>query len=177
MKGSKMNKLIIFLSMCLLVGFWSCGSDSNSNQQSNTAQQTEQTDGLSQWELEHGIGPVKEKIELGEINMELAAKGEESFIAKCAPCHKLDKRFIGPAQRYTADRRTPEYILNMILNPDEMTKRHPTGKKLLAEYLAPMTNMNLTLDQAKEILEYLRAVAKEGHEKNIVADPVFKSAQ
>ena len=58
-----------------------------------------------------------------------------------------------------------------------MTKRHPTGKKLLGEYLSPMTNMNLTIDQAKLILEYLRSLAKEGHEKNIVADPVFKNQQ
>jgi len=26
----------------------------------------------------------------------------------------------------------------------------------------------------EEVLEYLRTVAKEGHEKNIVADPVFR---
>ncbi len=62
----------------------------------------------------------------------------------------------------------------MIMNPDEMTKKHPTGKKLLGEYLAPMTNMNLTIDQSLEVLEYLRVIAKEGHEKNIVADPVYR---
>ena len=133
--------------------------------------------GLTDFQMENGIGPITEKITLGEINLELASVGEATYNLKCAACHKLDVRFVGPAQRYTADRRSPEYILNMILNPDEMTKKHPTGKELLAEYLAPMTNMNLTLDQAKEVLEYLRLVAKEGHEQNITAAPVFKNKQ
>lgn len=134
-------------------------------------------DGLTDFQMENGIGPVTEKLNLGEINPEMAKAGEETFKVKCASCHKLDERFVGPAQRYTADRRSPEYILNMILNPDEMTKRHPTAKKLLAEYLAPMTNMNLTVQQAKEVLEYFRTVAKEGHEKNITAVPVFRNQQ
>ena len=46
---------------------------------------------------------------------------------------------------------------------------------MLTEYLAPMTNMNLTMEQAKEVLEYLRTIAKEGHEKNITAAPVYKN--
>ncbi len=162
----------IILTVLLLVG---CGGDSNTR--SLEEQIASNPNGLTDFEMENGIGPIKTKIQLAPINPVKVKMGEESYIAKCAPCHKIDERFIGPAQRYTADRRTPEYILNMIQNPDEMTKRHPTGKKLLGEYLSPMTNMNLTIDQAKLILEYLRALSKEGHEKNIVADPVFKNQQ
>ena len=131
--------------------------------------------GLSDFEFVNGIGPIKEKLSLGPIDEALAQKGAESFKIKCAACHKLDERYIGPAQRYVFERRSPEYILNMILNPDEMTKKHPTGYKLLAEYLAPMTNMNLTLDEAKAVLEYFRVTAKEGREKNISEVPVFKN--
>ncbi len=161
--------LLIVLSLSFLVA---CGGEKK-------AEETKPAnpDGLTDFEMENGIGPIKGKIQLGEIDPTKVASGEKTYTSLCAPCHKLDKRLVGPSQRYTADRRSPEFILNMILNPDEMTKRHPTGKQLLAEYLAPMTNMNLTLDQAKEVLEYLRSVAKEGHEQNIVADPVFKTAQ
>jgi len=162
----KANLLAIVVLFTLL----SCGSGEKAEQAKPA-----NPGGLTDFQMENGIGPVIEKIELGEINIEMAKKGEESYKLKCAACHKLDERFVGPAQRYTVDRRTPEYILNMILNPDEMTKKHPTGQKMLAEYLAPMTNMNLTLDQAKEVLEYLRVVAKEGHEKNITAAPVYKN--
>jgi len=164
------NVFLIFSIIALLI-IAACGGKDTESVPAKPAN----PEGLTDFEMENGIGPVKEKIQLAAISKELAAKGEATFVAKCAPCHKLDQRLVGPTQRYTADRRTPEYILNMILNPDEMTKRHPTGKKMLGEYLAPMTNMNLTMDQAKEILEYLRLIAQEGHEKNIVADPVYRN--
>lgn len=152
-----MNKLIIFLSIGLLVGFWSCGSDSNSNQQVNTAQQTQQADGLSQWELEHGIGPIKSEIKLGPVDKAMAERGAKIFEMKCTACHKLDERYVGPPLRNVTKRRSPEFIMNQILNPDENVKRHPEGKKMLAEYLAPMTNMNLKEDEARAVLEYLRS--------------------
>lgn len=167
-----MKRVLVLIVASFLLIFIGCGGEKSADQQ---AKKIANPNGLTDFEMENGIGPVKEKIQLGEINPDLAKKGEEIFVGKCAPCHKIDKRLVGPAQRYTADRRSPEYILNMIMNPDEMTKKHPTGKKMLAEYLAPMTNMNLTLDQAKEILEYLRLLAKEGREKNIVADPVYRN--
>ena len=156
------------LAILFMFAFIACGGGEKEAKPANP-------DGLTDFQMENGIGPIIEKIELGEINTEMAKTGEETYKLKCAACHKLDERFVGPAQRYTVDRRTPEYILNMILNPDEMTKKHPTGKTMLAEYLAPMTNMNLTLEQAKEVLEYLRTIAKEGHEKNITAAPVYKN--
>ncbi len=160
----KLVGILIVLSFGLMIG---CGEKGETK--------APNPNGLTDFQMENGIGPITEKIQLAEINLDLAKTGEATFNLKCAACHKLDERFVGPAQRYTAERRTPEYILNMILNPDEMTKKHPTGQDMLAEYLAPMTNMNLTLDQAKEVLEYLRLVAKEGREQNITAAPVFKN--
>jgi len=162
-----------FLNMLLtasLTFFISCGGSEKAEKKPNP-------EGLTDFEMENGIGPVKEKIQLAAIDLNMVAEGEEIFKVKCAACHKIDERFVGPAQRYTADRRTPEYILNMILNPDEMTKKHPTGKEMLAEYFAPMTNMNLEMEDARKVLEYLRQIAKEGKEKNIVAAPVFKNKQ
>jgi len=150
----KLKSIGIFILFAhLIVG---CGGEDNTK--SIEEQKATNPNGLTDFEMENGIGPIKTKIKLAPINPVKVKMGEESFIAKCAPCHKIDERFIGPAQRYTADRRTPEYILNMIQNPDEMTKRHPTGKKLLGEYLSPMTNMNLTIDQAKLILDYLLSI-------------------
>lgn len=129
--------------------------------------------GLTDFQMENGIGPVTEKLQLGEIDQAKAKKGEAAFKIKCAACHKLDARFIGPAQRYTADRRSPEYIVNMMMNPDTMLAKHPIAQKMLAEYKAPMVNMHITMAEAMDILEYMRMVTKEGHEKNIPEVPVF----
>ena len=115
------------------------------------------TGGLSQDEFENGIGPVKEAVTLGEIDPALAAKGQTVFETKCLSCHKLGERFIGPDLSTVLARRTPRYVLNMILNPDEMVKRHPEAKKLLAEFLAPMAQQNLTLDEARAVLEHIRS--------------------
>lgn len=152
----------------------SCGGKEDAKQA--TQKQPAKTDsGLSAFELENGIGPIKEKITLAALDVNRAKEGEKPYKIKCAACHRLDERFIGPAQRYVVERRSPEFILNMMLNPDEMVRKHPEGKKLLAEYLSPMTNMNLKLEEAKDILEYLRLVAKEGREQNIPEVPVYKN--
>lgn len=117
--------------------------------------------GLSDFEMENGIGPIKSKLTLEKINLDLVKKGEAIFTTKCASCHKLDERYVGPAQRDVWQRRTPEYILNMMLNPEEMYKRHPEAKKLLAEYMTPMPAQNLSMDDARALLEYFRKVAEE----------------
>jgi len=102
-----------------------------------------------------GVGPVQ-NVELGEIDPALVKTGEETFITKCSACHKIEKRFVGPALKGVTQRRSPEWIMNMILDPDKMVKENPTAKQLLAEYLSPMANQSLTQDEARAILEYFR---------------------
>lgn len=171
-------RIIYSLIMGTFLYFYSCGSGSDTNEQkvSSGDQATEKNEyGLTEFEMKYGIGPIKKRVFLAQINKALVSKGESVFKMKCAPCHKLDERYIGPAQRYATERRPPEYIMNMMLNPDEMVKRHPEAKKLLVEYLSPMTNQNVSEADARNVLEYLRFVAKEGREKNIPEVPVFKN--
>lgn len=110
-------------------------------------------------EQDKGIGPIHE-VHLGPIDPILAAKGKALFAAKCSACHKLDDRYAGPPLRTITKRRTPEFILNMILNPSEMTQKDPVAQQLLAEYLTAMTPQNLSEDDARAVLEYLREVAE-----------------
>ena len=104
---------------------------------------------------DRGIGPVT-SITLGDIDKALALEGESQFTTKCAACHKMDKRKIGPPMAGIMSRRSPEWIMNMILNPDEMVKENAQAKALLAEYLSPMANQSLTEPEARQILEYFR---------------------
>jgi cytochrome c1 len=173
-----MKYQLIILGLCL--GFlYACGGSESESTDSSAAQKTEKLNeyGLTEFEMTYGIGPVKKRLFLGQINKALANKGETIFVTKCSPCHKLDERYIGPAQRYATERRPPEYLMNMIMNPDEMTKRHPEAKKLLAEYLSPMTFQNISEEDARNVVEYLRMTAQEGHEKNIPEIPVFKNQE
>jgi len=171
-----MRHLLIILTV-LFTYYWGCGGQAESESESSekAAKPQKNEYGLTEFEMTYGIGPIKERMFLAQINESLAKKGEAIFATKCSPCHKLDERYIGPAQRYATERRPPEYIMNMILNPDEMTKRHPEAKKMLAEYLSPMTFQNITESDARLILEYMRLAAKEGREKNIPEISVFKN--
>jgi len=107
-----------------------------------------------------GVGPIT-NVDLAEIDDALVSKGKILFEIKCSACHKVEKRFVGPAIRGVIQRRSPEWIMNMILDPDKMIKENPAAKQLLAEYLAPMANQSLTQEEARAILEYFRTLTEE----------------
>lgn len=104
-----------------------------------------------------GVGPIKE-LHLEAIDEAMAAEGKVIFEDNCSACHKVESRYVGPAVAGVTSRRTPEWIMNMILNPEQMVKEDHIAKALLAEYLAPMANQNMTEDQARKILEYFRTI-------------------
>ena len=99
---------------------------------------------------------VIKEVKLGPIDTKLAEKGQEIFNLKCTACHKYNERFVGPAIGEVVKRRTPEYIMSMILHPEEMIANNDTTKALLAKFMTPMANQNLTEDEARAVLEHLR---------------------
>lgn len=164
MKSKYIYPALLLATGLFLFQVTGCGGDGGETKKKSNAQGqssgVENTSGLSDFELENGIGPIKEKLTLGEIDLARASKGEKAFNEKCASCHKLDEKYVGPAQRDITSRRSPEYIVNMIMNPDEMSKKHPEAKKLLAEYMTQMPFQNVTKEEALDILEYFRSVNK-----------------
>jgi cytochrome c len=140
------------------------GKDDDDDHEAREKQEHEAREGdsddLSPFELEHGIGPVKEPIELGAIDPATAATGKTVFEAKCTACHKMDTLYIGPALGEVTARRSGAFIMNMILNPQEMVERHPVAKQMLAERMSFMANQGLTRDEARAVLEYLRTQSR-----------------
>lgn len=106
-----------------------------------------------------GVGEIKEITLDPEIDTEMAAAGETIYNANCTACHKLDKRFIGPSPKGIMERRSPEWIMNMILDPKLMTEQDRCAKDLLIEFNgAAMANQNLTVEETRSILEYFRTL-------------------
>ena len=103
----------------------------------------------------HGVGPVK-SVALADIDAGLADKGKAAFAAKCSACHKLGERYVGPDLAGVTKRRSPEWIMNMILNPQEMTQKDPIAQELFGEYLVQMTFQNVSEPDTRAILEYFR---------------------
>lgn len=106
-----------------------------------------------------GIGPVTSLTLNPEIDEAMAASGKVVYDQMCLACHRIGKKFIGPPPNGILSRRSPEWIMNMILNPDEMVAKDPLAKDLLIEFNgSPMANQSLTEDQARAILEYFRTL-------------------
>jgi len=103
-----------------------------------------------------GIGPIKSVTIADKIDEAMAAKGKELYKTNCTACHKFKKRYVGPALKGVTQRRSPEWIMNMILNSMEMLEKDPVAKALIAEYHAPMAQQSLKEDEARAVLEYFR---------------------
>jgi len=133
------------LSLSLLFLFSGCSQDTDS--------------GLTEFELEHGIGPVQEVLTLDEINPELALRGKLIYDSLCVACHQLDAVVTAPRLRNTVNNRSAAFILNYILNPEEMSQRHPVGRQLAAEYPGIKSRLGIEMEDAVAVLEYLRLAA------------------
>ncbi|MFT6996981.1 MAG: cytochrome c [Cryomorphaceae bacterium] len=106
-----------------------------------------------------GVGEIKEVTLDPEINQDWVAEGADIFKTNCTACHKIEKRFIGPSPKGILERRSPEWIMNMILDPQLMVEEDRCAMDLLVEFNgAAMANQNLTVEQTRSILEYFRTL-------------------
>lgn len=162
------NLALIFMLAIFVVA---CGdkkeSKSAASTQTKTTEQTskpkepkyDKVDGVAVDMNNKGVGPIKSVTLADEIDQELVAQGKEVYDYNCLACHKTDKKFVGPAPKGILERRAPEWIMNMILNPEVMVKEDPIAKQLLLEYNgSPMANQGMTEEQARAILEYFRTL-------------------
>jgi len=106
-----------------------------------------------------GVGSIT-NLTLDAVDEKLAEKGKALFKTNCTSCHKFKKKLVGPALKGVTERRSPEWIMNMILNPGKMVKEDPVAKALLEKYLSPMSNQSLSEEDARAILEYFRSKDK-----------------
>ncbi len=106
-----------------------------------------------------GIGPVESVTLESELNDNWVAEGKSIFDTKCNACHRVGEKLIGPAPDGILERRSPEWIMNMILNPMEMVQKDSLARDLFLEFNSyPMTPMGLTEDDARKVVEYFRTL-------------------
>jgi len=131
-------------------------SCANNGENGETAS-IEQEEGLTEFELEHGIGPVTERIDMDDtIDEEMVTKGRNIYEMKCEMCHNMEGRMVGPQLGDVMEYRSPEFVMNFILNPSGMVREHPEGQRLLQEYMTAMPFQNVKEDEARAIVEFLR---------------------
>lgn len=98
-------------------------------------------------------------LKLGDIDQAKVEKGKEIYQVKCQACHSLGtNRVVGPGWKGLMDERKPEWVMNMILHTDAMLETDPQAQAMLEECLVRMPNQNLTMDEALDVLEFMRTL-------------------
>lgn len=104
-----------------------------------------------------GIGAVKSVTLHTPLEQERIGRGLAIYEMKCSACHKLnDQRVVGPGWKDVTKRRKPEWIMNMVTNVDVMLDKDNEAQKLLELCLTRMPNQNVSIGDARDILEFMR---------------------
>ncbi len=104
-----------------------------------------------------GVGQVKEVTLNTPLEQERVPRGKAIYEMKCQACHRLDdQRVVGPGWKDVTKKRKPEWIMNMITNVDVMLDKDPEAQKLLELCLMRMPNQNVSLGDARDVLEFMR---------------------
>ncbi len=155
-----MKKLIGFSVIALLIV--ACGGADNSSdkaEKKNPYSTESTTSEKSAYDPKRGEGKwTAENLNIGaSLDQAMADKGKNITEVKCSSCHKLtDERLVGPGWKGVTERRQPEWLMNFITNPDPMIDKDPEVQAQLEICLVRMPNQNLSDDEARAILEYMR---------------------
>lgn len=137
--------------------FNACNSGGSDSQESGATQNTAQTDPPS-YDPNRGEGKYDESnVPAEPLNVAMAEKGKVISGTKCLSCHKMtNERLVGPGWAGVTERRTLHWLMNFITDPDPMIDKDPELQAQLELCLVRMPNQNLTDEEAREIVEYMR---------------------
>lgn len=152
-----MKKIItvpLFMFSLLMFSCGSGGDQGSTASSSNDEAEAELPKSIAEGK---GVGEITNVDLEGEIDENMVKMGKSIYDLKCSACHKLtDQRVVGPGFAGVTNRRKPEWILNMITNVDMMLEQDPTAQALLEECLTRMPNQNVSIGDARNILEFFR---------------------
>lgn len=155
------KRIAVILSFIGITVFIACGGSEGKKTEKNTHGSVETAPVESTRMLDYkvdgpkGVGPIT-SFEHKTFDTALANEGVELFVSKCAMCHGFDRTLVGPSLDGVIRRRTPEWIMNMMLDPAKMLEEDPDAKELSKGFPSPMISVGLKPEEARAILEYLR---------------------
>lgn len=148
-----MKKISILVSIALFV-FACSNSDPGNNATTDQPSATNKTETTEP--DPKGVGEIRNVVLNNPLDEEMVAAGKNIYEVKCAACHKLtDQRVVGPGWSGITSRRQPEWIMNMTLNVDVMLEKDPAARELLKQCLVRMPNQNLSIGDARDVLEFM----------------------
>lgn len=108
---------------------------------------------------DHGTELKESDITLGTpLDQAMVTAGKSTYELKCQSCHRLtDEKLVGPGWKGVTEKRQPLWIMNMITNVDMMLATDAEAQKLLELCMVRMPNQNISKDEARQLLEYMRS--------------------
>jgi cytochrome c len=140
-----------------MAGFVACGPKATDNEKLADAPKSMISGDDAMIAEGKGIGEVKVVELTTPLDPSRIQRGKDIYDMKCAACHNLDTvRMVGPGWSGISKTRKPEWIMNMVTNVDVMLDRDPEAQKLLQLCLTRMPNQNVSIGDARDILEFMR---------------------
>ncbi|MCU0446957.1 MAG: c-type cytochrome [Microscillaceae bacterium] len=141
-----------------LVFLGACGGNSEPKTQEEGNKMLEEAVKEGEKKEVHGTEVKEADIQItNPLDAKMVADGQSIYDSKCLSCHKLtDERIVGPGWKDVTKRRKPVWIMNMITNVDMMLAEDAEAQKLLEQCLVRMPNQNVTVADARSLLEFMR---------------------
>jgi len=152
MTHSHSRRAVVIAGMGLLLA--GCGSRESAEQAAKSSPTP--ADLIAQQPKTYGT-EVKSVEITKPLKGDWVTTGKSIYEMKCLACHKLTAdRLVGPGWAGITRRRQPIWIMNMITNVDMMLEKDAEAQKLLEMCLVRMPNQNVTVDEARKLLEFMR---------------------
>jgi len=150
----KPNRLMTIILAAASVFFFACNEGVKKDEKAVDVQELTK----DQPEV-HGTELKEGDITLSNpLNADWVSAGKSTYELKCQSCHRLtEEKLVGPGWKDVTKRRKPVWIMNMITNVDMMLESDAEAQKLLEQCMVRMPNQNLSTDQARQVLEYMRS--------------------
>jgi mono/diheme cytochrome c family protein len=150
-----MKKFLVFIIMATII--IACGQKQETASQKILRERKEKAaQKSSQVDQGLGVGEIMNVTLNDPLNQDMVSRGRAIYDMKCSACHKLKgSRVVGPSWAGLTSQRKPEWIMNMITNVEVMLEEDPEAQKLLEECLTRMPNQNVSIGDARDILEFM----------------------
>lgn len=155
------KKILVFAAFAgLSLSLYSCGGDSKTPEQMEAdrkaSAEANKTAENPANDPERGTGKFTH-VDVGPLNDAMAATGGKTYEVKCSSCHKTtEEKLVGPGWKGVTTRHKPEWIMNFMTNTDEMLNKDPKAQAQLEICMVRMPNQNLSDDDARSLLEFMR---------------------
>ena len=147
----------IIAALCIVATMYACGNQNGTPGAASATGDKKETDANPSYDPNRGEGKFKSVEVSGALDAAMADNGNKIYSVKCGSCHKLtEEKLVGPGWKGVTSRHRAPWIMNFITNTDEMITKDPKAQAQLEICLVRMPNQNLSDDDARHLLEFMR---------------------